>query len=84
MEQPKLIEVSVSASTGGKMQLVKFEISSDFHFSMSGKWSIPENMSDEDAELFRNEQILRLRSEIESVAQAEVDALMEQKNGYIG
>jgi len=79
VEKPTLIEVGVSVSTGGKVQLKKFELSSDYFLNVSGKWSVPPTMTEEDAESFRNEMILRLRSELEPIAQAEVDELLEQK-----
>lgn len=79
VDKPRLIEVGVSVSTGGKVQLKKFELSSDYFLNVSGKWSVPDTMTDDEAEQFRNEQLLRLRSELEPIAQAEVDDLLEQK-----
>lgn len=79
-DKPVLIECGASVSTGGKMQLKKYELSSDWHFHLSGKWTMPPGMSEEDAESFRHEQVLRLRQELEPIAQAEVDDLIEQKN----
>lgn len=78
-DQPQVIEVGVSVSTGGKVQLKKYELSADYHFHLSGKWSIPEGWTDQEAEVFRYEQLLRLRQEIEPIAQSEIDDLMEQK-----
>lgn len=77
---PKCAEISVSASVGGKVQIVKFEFSSDYHFTMSGKWSIPEEWDDKDAEDFRNYQLSKLREELEPVAQKELDALIAQRD----
>lgn len=78
-EKPQLVEVGCSVSTGGKVQLKKYEISSDYHFHLSGKWAVPPGWTEDDAEQFRHEQILRLRREIEPIAQDEVNDLMEQK-----
>ena len=83
-DKPVLLEVGVSVSTGGKVQLKKYELSSDYHLSVNGKWKVPSDWSDEEAEEFRNEQILRLRSELEPIAQAEVDELLEQKANLSG
>ena len=32
-EQPKCTEITVSSSVGGKVQIVKYEFTSDFHYS---------------------------------------------------
>jgi hypothetical protein len=81
-DKPRLIETGASVSTGGKVQLKKYEISADYHLSVNGKWSIPPNMTDEEAEAFRHEQILRLKKELEPLAQAEVDDLLDQKSSW--
>ena len=46
MNSPRLIETGVSTSVGCKMQLVKYELSSDLYFNMSKKWEIPEDMTE--------------------------------------
>lgn len=79
IDKPQLIEAGASVSTGGKLQLKKFELSADYHFHVSGKWAMPPGWTDEQAEEFRHEQVLRLRKELEPIAQAEIDDLLEQK-----
>ena len=81
--KPQLIECGASVSSGGKVQLKKFELSADYHFSVSGKWAMPPGMTDEEAESFRYEQIMRLRQELEPIAQAEIDDLLEQKYNFL-
>lgn len=81
--KPELIECGASVSSGGKVQLKKFELSADYHFTVSGKWAMPPGMTDEEAESFRYEQIMRLRQELEPIAQAEIDDLMEQKYNFL-
>lgn len=83
-EKPTLIEAGASVSTGGKIQVKKYEIQSDYHFTLSGKWSMPPGMTDEEAEVFRHEQVLRLRRELDPIAQSEVDDLFEQKHNMGG
>lgn len=78
-DKPELIEAGASVSMGGKIQLKKYEISTDYHFHISGKWSMPEGMTDSDAEKFRYEQVLRLRQELEPIVQSEIDDLFQQK-----
>ena len=82
-DKPQLIECGASVSTGGKVQLKKFELSADYHMHLSGKWSMPPGMSEDEAEAFRHEQVLRLRRELEPLAQAEIDDLLEQKSNLM-
>lgn len=81
-EEPQLIECGASVSTGGKIQIKKYEISSDYHLNLSSKWSMPPGMTEEEAESFRHEQILRLKKELEPLAQSEVDDLLDQKSEW--
>jgi hypothetical protein len=69
-------------STGGKVQIKKYELSADYHLSLNAKWAIPPGWSEEQAEQFRHEQVLRLKKELEPIAQAEVDDLLEQKDTW--
>lgn len=81
-DQPRLIETGASVSTGGKVQIKKYELSADYHLSLNAKWSVPPGMSEEDAASFRHEKILELKQELEPLAQAEVDDLLEQKETW--
>lgn len=81
-EAPRLIETGASVSTGGKVQIKKYELSADYHLSVNAKWSVPPDMTESEAEAFRHEQILRLKKELEPLAQSEVDDLLEQKNSW--
>lgn len=81
-DKPVLIETGASVSTGGKVQIKKYELSADYHFSLNAKWAIPPGMSEDEAETFRHEQVLRLKKELEPLAQAEVDDLLEQKETW--
>ena len=51
--EPKPLEISVSSSVGGKVQIIKFEYSEDYHFSQTEKWSVPEDWTDEQVAEFR-------------------------------
>lgn len=72
-------EVSVSASVGGKVQVVKYEQTSDYHFSVGGRWAVPDFWTNDDCENFRQEQLWKLRKELEPFAQHEYDDLMDQR-----
>jgi len=81
MADPVCTEVSVSASVGGKVQIVKFEYTADFHYSMSRKYSVPEEWSDKEVKDFQQDKTIDLRSNLEGIAQAELDELIKQRDG---
>ena len=84
MSEPKPLEVTVSSSTGGKIQIVKFEYSEDYHFSQSEKWSIPEDWTAEQVAAFRKERQDTLDDNLQSIAQVKVDELIEQRDAING
>lgn len=75
---PKLVEVTTSVSTGGRKQLLKFELSADWHYSSSRKYTIPENWDDESTKKFIYDATQDLRAEVHKLAQEEIDNLEEQ------
>jgi len=79
--KPTPLEITVSSSVGGKVQIIKFEYSEDYHFSQSEKWSIPEDWSAEQVTEFRKEKQSVLDADLQAQAQARVDELIEQKYG---
>jgi len=79
--EPTPLEITVSSSVGGKVQIIKFEYSEDYHFSQSEKWSIPEDWSDEQVAEFRSGKQKALDADLQKLAQARVDELIEQKYG---
>ena len=79
--KPTPLEITVSSSVGGKVQIIKFEYSEDYHFSQSEKWSIPEDWSAEQVAEFRKEKQSVLDADLQAQAQIRVDELIEQKYG---
>lgn len=79
MEQPICTEVTCHASTGGKIQLVKFELSADYGFSFSRKYQVPDGWDESQIAEFQRNKTQALRNEIERLAQSEYDSLVEQK-----
>ena len=77
-KKPELKEISVQASVGGKVQIVKYQYSADYHYSMSQKYDV-EGMNELEAAEFRDEAIKQLRGHLEDVGQAEIDALLDQR-----
>ncbi len=79
-EEPKLIDVNVSVSLGGKVEILDYgKLTSDFHVSESERWDVS-SMSEEDALKFRAERREQLFSELEAVAQREQDWRVEWRN----
>lgn len=78
--EAKCTEVVVSASVGGKVQIVKFEYTADFHYSMTRKYDIPEDWSELDVLDFQHDKTVLLREQLEVAAQAEMDDLMRQRD----
>lgn len=81
MTEPKCTEVTVSCSVGGKVQIVRFEYTADFHYSMSRKYAVPENWDETEVNVFQINKTADLRAELEQVAQAEMDDLISQRDG---
>lgn len=78
-EKPKCIEISAGSSVGGSVQIVKYEYTAKFDYWLNAKYEIPEGWSEQDAKDFRQDKIIELRTQLEGIAQAEMDELMEQK-----
>lgn len=81
MGEPVCTEVNVSASIGGKMQIVQYEWSQDYHFSHSRKFSVPEDWTERQIQEFQQAETIKLRVELEPLAQAEVDEYQRQRDG---
>ena len=84
MSEPTPLEITVSSSTGGKIQIVKFEYSEDYHFSHSEKWSIPDDWNEDQIEEFKDLVQQRLDSKLADLAQAKVNELIEQRDELNG
>jgi hypothetical protein len=79
--EPTPLEITVSSSVGGKVQIIKFEYSEDYHFSQSEKWSIPEDWTAEQVAEYRTKVQEKLDADLQKQAQIRVDQLIEQKYG---
>jgi hypothetical protein len=74
VEEPKLTEVRINVSAGGKIHIEDFgKIQSDWGVNLSRVYSIPEDWSNEDAEIFQLEQEKELRAQADAVDQREFD-----------
>lgn len=79
MAEAKLKEISVSASTSGKVQIVKFEYSSGYHFSIGHTYDV-EGLTEEEIAKFQDEKVRELQMEAEKHGQKEVDSLMSLRD----
>ena len=77
--EPKCKECLCSASVGGKIQIVKFDVSADFHYSISRTYDIPEDWNERDVTDFQVDKESELRGILEPIADAEVQELFAQK-----
>lgn len=82
--EPKCTEITVSSSVGGKVQIVKFEFTVDFHYSMTRKYDIPEDWTEKDVEAYQIDKAVQIRGELEEVANNEVAELMKQRDELKG
>ncbi len=75
---PKMVEVNVSMSQGGKVQIVEYgKITSDFFVSTSERWNV-EDLSESEAEDFRLKRMEHLKYVLEPIAQHEFDERFDQ------
>lgn len=80
-DKPRLIEVSISASAGGKVEIIPYaKITSEYHLSISRRYEVPEGWSAEEAEAFQQEEYLRIREGVDNLAQAEYDERFSQSH----
>lgn len=79
-EEPVCTEVTASSSVGGKVQIVKFEYTADFHFSMTRKYDVPPGWSEQDVKDFQQDKVIEIRTQLEGIAQAEMDELLQQRD----
>lgn len=78
MSEPKLIEISASASAGGKVQIIKYDESSDYFVSLSQKYTIPDDWTAEEATEFQIAVQEELREHVDALAQIERDERFDQ------
>jgi hypothetical protein len=78
MSEPRLVEVSVTRSQGGKITIVKFDHSSDWFNSLSRKYEIPEDWTEDQAAAFQIEKHAELEAIVDALDQADYDVRAEQ------
>lgn len=79
-EQPVCTEVTCSSSVGGKVQIVKFEYTADYHFSITRKYAIPDGWTEDDVDAFQRDKVIELRGQLEPIDEAEMSELLKQRD----
>lgn len=77
-EEPRLKEVTINYSAGGKISIVKYDHSSDWHTSETQKYDIPEHWSRAKAEEFAADVAEKIRTRVEARSDAEYEVRYEQ------
>lgn len=78
--EPRCTEVVCSSSVGGKVQIVRFEYTADFHYSMSRKYDIPDDWTEQDVTDFQLDKEIQLRGILEGIAESEMEELLKQRD----
>ena len=82
MSEPKCIEVTATVSLSGKVQIVRYEHDQSYFYSLGGKWTIPDDWSEDQIETFKMEKLAELRLQIEDPVQSEINDMMEQRDAH--
>lgn len=82
MTEPQVKEISISARSGGTVQIVKYNLQNEFCIDQSVTYSIPEGWTDEQVDEFKRTKTLALQEEIQPFAQNEQDALLAQSDWW--
>lgn len=77
--QPKLVQVGVTRSMGGKVAIRSYgNVTSEYFVSHTKSWSVPAGMTESEVDKFRAERDAELREEVDVLAQREHDERFEQ------
>lgn len=80
MSEPRCIEVSIQHSGGGKVAILEYgKITSNWGLSLSRRYEIPEDWTQENIDEFQLKQHNHLHALIEPLDQAEFDQRYEQR-----
>jgi hypothetical protein len=76
--EPRLVQVSATGSVGGKVQIIKYDVSSDYFVSQSRTYEIPPDWSEQDAIEFQQRKYAEIRDLVDALGQAEFDERWDQ------
>lgn len=78
--QPRLSQIGITSSMGGKVQIIQYREDSSFFVSHSETWDVPEGMTTEEVEAFRVDRYQELREQVDGLAQIERDERVGQSD----
>jgi hypothetical protein len=77
MSEPRVKEVAVAVSVGGKVQLVKYEQQADYSFGLTRTYEV--DMTEAEASEFEARVMHDLRLEVEPHADGEYQKLLDAR-----
>lgn len=81
-EEPRCVEVTIEAQTGGKVQIVQFKLSNDFSFNYGERYTVPAHWDQAKLNEWTERKIGEIKQKVEDFAQAEQDALLESSDWH--
>ena len=79
MSEPQVVEIAVNFNGGGKVAIMEYgKISSEYGASITRRYAIPPDWTEEQVAAFELEKVVELREQLEPVLQAEFDERYEQ------
>lgn len=82
MSEPRCSEVNISVTSGGKVQIVKFDLQNEFSFGYSEKYTVPADWEPERFEEWLAAKTAAIKAKVDAFAQVEQDALLEISDWY--
>lgn len=82
MSEPRCTEVEITASTGGSVQIVKFNLRNDFGFTYTERYTIPADWTPERVREWQEAKTDEIKDKVDEFAQAEQDALLDASDWY--
>lgn len=82
MTEPQCKEIEITATTGGKVQIVQFKLSNDYTFGYTERYTIPTDWTPERIEEWKEAKTRAIKEKVDELAQAEQDALLGSSDWY--
>jgi hypothetical protein len=79
-EQPVCTEIVCHSAVGGSVQIVKFEYTAKYNFSITRTYSIPDGWTEDDVDDFQQDKVIELRGKLEPIDEAEMAELLRQRD----
>lgn len=80
--EPQITEVEISATAGGQVQIVKFNLQNEFSFGYTERYSIPADWDQERFEEWKERKTAEIKAKLDEQAQVEQDAMLASSDWY--